>query len=60
MRITDAPGNPLDFVLTGGQAGYIGQAENLLVLTTESASALLDDKDYDSDFFIQALYGKKH
>ena len=58
MCITDAPGNPLDFVLAGGQAGDIGQAENSLALTTESANALLDDKSYDSDFFIQALNEK--
>ena len=60
MRITDASGNPLDFVLTGGQIGDMGQAENLLALTTESANALLDDKGYDSDFFIQVLNEKKY
>lgn len=56
--ITDALGNPLDFVLTGGQASDIGQAENLLALTTESTNALLGDKGYDSDAFIQALVEK--
>jgi transposase len=30
--ITDALGNPLEFVLTGGQASDIGQAEKLLAL----------------------------
>ena len=53
--ITDALGNPLDFILTGGQASDIGQAENLLVLTPEGAGALLGDKGYDSDAFIQAV-----
>jgi len=35
--ITDALGNPLEFVLTGGQASDIGQAETLLALTPEGA-----------------------
>jgi len=56
--ITDALGNPLDFILTGGQASDIGQAENLLTLTPEGATALLGDKGYDSDAFIQRLSGK--
>ena len=37
--ITDALGNPLDFVLTGGQASDIGQADTLLGLTPEGAKA---------------------
>ncbi|GJL73405.1 MAG: hypothetical protein NMNS01_26040 [Nitrosomonas sp.] len=45
--------------MTGGQIGDMGQVENLLALTTESANALLDDKGYDSDFFIQVLNEKK-
>ena len=53
--ITDAIGNPLDFILTGGQASDIGQAENLLALTAEGAAALVGDKGYDSDAFIQTL-----
>lgn len=56
--ITDALGNPLDFILTGGQSSDIGQAENLLTLTPEGATALLGDKGYDSDAFIQRLSGK--
>ena len=47
--ITDALGNPLDFILT------VGQAENLLALRPEGVGALLGDKGYDSDAFIQAL-----
>jgi transposase len=56
--ITDALGNPLDFILTAGQASDIGQAENLLALTPEGAGALLGDKGYDSDAFIQAISEK--
>jgi hypothetical protein len=39
--ITDALGNPLDFILTGGQASDIGQAGALLQLTPAGAGALL-------------------
>ena len=56
--MTDALGNPLDFILTGGQASDIGQAENLLALTPEGAGALLGDKGYDSDAFIQTLIAR--
>ena len=56
--ITDALGNPLDFILTGGQASDIGQAENLLALTPDGAAALVADKGYDSDAFIQTLTEK--
>ncbi len=53
--VTDALGNPLDFILTGGQASDIGQAEALLQLTPEGAQALAADKGYDSDKFVAAL-----
>ncbi|MGH8497376.1 MAG: IS5 family transposase [Methylococcales bacterium] len=53
--VTDALGNPLDFVLTGGQESDIGQAETLLALTPEGAEALAGDKAYDSDRFIAAI-----
>jgi transposase len=56
--ITDSLGNPLDFILTPGQSSDIGQAENLLTLTPEGAGALLADKGYDSDAFIQAVQEK--
>lgn len=36
--LTDALGNPLEFVLTGGQASDIGQAETLLALTPRQAT----------------------
>lgn len=39
--VTDALGNPLDFILTGGQASDVGQAASLLQLTPEGAKALL-------------------
>jgi hypothetical protein len=42
--ITDALGNPLDFILTAGQASDIGQAEALLQLIPSGAGALLGDK----------------
>jgi hypothetical protein len=48
-------GNPLDFILTGGQASDVGQAEALLQLTPARAVALLGDKGYDSDAFVQAV-----
>lgn len=53
--ITDALGNPLDFVLTGGQDSDIGQAETLLGLTPEGAEAFIGDKGYDSDALVQAI-----
>ncbi len=53
--ITDALGNPLDFVLTGGQASDIGQANTLLGLTPEGAEAFVGDKGYDSDVLVQAV-----
>ncbi len=53
--VTDALGNPLDFILTGGQASDVGQAAGLLQLTPAGAKALLGDKGYDSDEFILAI-----
>lgn len=57
--ITDALDNPLDFILTEGQASDIGQAEALLQLTPAGAVALLGDKGYDSDTFIQAIQDRE-
>jgi len=42
--ITDALGNPLEFILPGGQAGDIGQAETLLALAPEGVGKLAADK----------------
>ena len=53
--ITDALGNPLDFILTGGQSSDVGQADALLQLTPAGAEALLGDKGYDSDAFVHAI-----
>lgn len=53
--ITDALGNPLDFVPTGRQASDIGQAETLLGLTPEGAEALGGDKGHDSDALVQTI-----
>jgi transposase len=56
--ITDGLGNPLNFILTPGQASDIGQAKTLLELTPEGFEALLGDKGYDSDEFVQAIEAK--
>lgn len=53
--ITDGLGNPLDFVLTCGQAHDVSPAETLLGLTPEGAEALIGDKGYDSDALVQAV-----
>lgn len=47
--ITDALGNSLDFVLTGGQASA------LLALTPAGAQAFVGDKGYDSDAHVRAV-----
>ena len=46
--LTDALGNPLAFVLTGGQAADIEQAQHLVGLFP-TAGALLADKGYDAN-----------
>lgn len=51
--LTDALGNPLDFVLTGGQAADITQAEALL--PDEPVGAVVADKGYDADAFVAAV-----
>jgi transposase len=53
--ITDGLGNPLGFLLTGGQASDIGQAVTLLALAPEGVGKLAADKAYDSDEFIETL-----
>jgi transposase len=53
--ITDALGNPLEFVLTGGQGSDIGQPETLLALTPAGADAFVGDKGYDADPLVQAI-----
>lgn len=56
--IVDALGNPLAIRLTGGQAHDITQAEALLaeaLLAEVEPQALIADKGYDADGFIEAL-----
>ena len=51
--MTDALGNPVDFVLTGGEVGDVTQAEKLL--EGKTGDCLLGDKGYDSDALIEKL-----
>src|SRR5512142_228185 len=51
--LTDALGNPLEFVLTGGQAADIRQAEALL--PDEPVDAVVADKSYDADAFVATV-----
>lgn len=51
--IVDALGNPLALSLTGGQVHDITQAEVLLALI--EPAALLGDKGYDADHFVDRL-----
>ena len=51
--IVDALGNPLALSLTGGQVHDIKQADALLALV--EPEALLADKGYDADRFVESL-----
>jgi len=51
--IVDALGNPLALSLTGGQVHDITQADALLALV--EPEALLGDKGYDADHFVDSL-----
>lgn len=51
--LTDALGNPLNFVLTGGQAADIPQAEALL--PDEPIAAVVADKGYDAKAFVATV-----
>jgi transposase len=51
--IVDALGNPLALSLTGGQVHDITQAGALLALV--EPQALLADKGYDADHFVESL-----
>jgi transposase len=51
--IVDALGNPLALSLTGGQVHDITQADALLALV--EPEALLADKGYDADHFVETL-----
>ena len=54
--IVDALGNPLALSLTGGNAHDITQAEPLAAQV--EPKALLGDKGYDADSFINSLEGR--
>lgn len=54
--IVDALGNPLALSLTGGQVHDITQAQALLALV--EPEALLGDKGYDADHFVDSLTGR--
>ena len=49
--VVDALGNPVDFLITGGQVADVTQAEALLA--DKEAKYLIGDKGYDSDVLIQ-------
>lgn len=51
--IVDALGNPLDFVLTGGQRHDITQAPTLL--NGQRSDYVIADKGFDDDDFIQLI-----
>jgi transposase len=51
--VTNALGNPLGFVLTGGQSSDIGQAEHLI--GEFPAEAVIGDKSYDADASMKVL-----
>jgi hypothetical protein len=53
-------GNPIDFVLTQGQASDIGQGQRLVELTPTGTQAFMADKSYDCDWLIDAIEQKKY
>jgi transposase len=52
--MVDALGNPLDFVLTGGQAADVTQ-EHIPLLKVSALHTRLMDKAYDADKLIEQL-----
>jgi transposase len=53
--VADALGNPIDFILTEGQASDVGQALPLLELVPEGAQAFMADKAYDCNEVIESV-----
>ena len=53
---TDALGNALRFILTGGERNDITQAESLV--TDLAAEYVIADKGYDADAFVAHLKGR--
>ena len=54
--LVDALGNPVEFILTGGQEADVTQAEPLM--QGHQAEAFIADKAYDSDAIVAAASGK--
>ena len=54
--VVDALGNPVDFLITGGQVADVTQAEALLA--DKDAKYLIGDKGYDSDELIRRAQEK--
>ena len=52
MQACDALGNPIRFILTGGEASDYTQA--LALLDGAKAAAVLADKGYDADYVVNA------
>ena len=50
--LVDALGNPVEFLLTGGQRADVTQAEALM--QGHQADAVIADKAYDSDAVVDA------
>ena len=50
--LVDALGNPVEFILTGGQRADVTQAESLM--QGHQADAVIADKAYDSDAVVEA------
>ena len=57
--VADAPGNPIDFILTEGQASDVNQALPLLELVPEVAQAFMADKAYDCNEVIEFVKKRK-
>ena len=51
--LVDALGNPVEFILTGGQQADVTQAEPLML--GHQADAVIADKAYDSDAVVAAV-----
>ena len=49
----DGLGNPVEFILTGGQEADINQGEALI--DGHDAEAVIADKSYDGDDFVEAI-----
>ena len=57
--ITDALGNPLGFVLTGGNSSDIEQASTLLQMAPDETKSFVGDKGYDADALVKLAEARK-